>query len=114
MKVKSSVRFGEINQYTIKFFAACLAYEYYFSSELIHDELTLTSANDSKHSAKSFHYEDKAWDLRANDKSDSERKTIIRILKHILGYGWDVILETPADPAKHHFHIERDTRNYPE
>ena len=108
MKVKSSVRFGEINQYFHAFVGACLEYE-----AIYHDELTLTSANDSKHSAKSFHYEDKAWDLRANDKSDSERKEIIRILKHILGYGWDVILETPADPAKHHFHIERDTRNYP-
>jgi hypothetical protein len=115
MKVKDSVRFGEVNKYTVQFFAACLAYEHQYHDELIDDELTLTSANDSVHPAKgSFHPLDKAWDLRANDKSDIQRKRIVSFLRRELGYGWDVILETPEDHTMHHFHIERDDRNYPE
>jgi hypothetical protein len=115
MKIKDTVRFGEINKWTVQFFAACLAYEHQYHDTLIDDELTLTSANDSIHPAPgSFHPLNKAWDLRANDKTTSQREQIIAFLRRELGYGWDAILETPKDPAKHHFHIERDTRNYPE
>ena len=108
MKVKSTVRLGEINKYTVKFFAVCLAYEHQYHDELVDDELTLTSANDSKHSTKSLHYDNQAWDLRTRDKTTGQIGALVLFLKRELGYGWDVVLESD------HLHCERDTRNYPE
>ena len=109
MQIKSTVRLPEINEFTLRFFQAVLDCE-----KAAQIEHTLTSANDGLHSPASLHYENKAWDLRAKDKTAEQRTHTLAYLRGRLGYGWDVILETPADPAKHHFHIERDTRNYPD
>jgi hypothetical protein len=109
MKIKSTVRLPEINQYGSFFFYAVTDCE-----KALKFEHTLTSGNDGEHSPNSLHYENKAWDLRARDKTEKQRQDTLTYLRARLGYGWDVILETPADPQKHHFHIERDTRTYPE
>lgn len=109
MKVKDSVRFREINKYTVQFFQVCLAYEHQYHDELIDDELTITSANDSEHPAvSSYHFLNQAWDLRTFDKTEAQIVVLVEFLKADLGYGWDVVRE------KDHIHIERDDRNYPE
>jgi hypothetical protein len=109
MKLKSTARIKEINKYGLQFFAACLAYEHQYHDELVDDELTITSANDSEHGAKgSYHYIDQAWDLRTRDKTKGQTAQLASFLKRELGYGWDVVIE------KDHIHVERDTRNYPD
>jgi hypothetical protein len=113
MKIKSSVRFGEINKFGVQFFAAVLKTE-----AALGLPITMTSANDSKHKPRngsaSFHYEDKAWDLRINDIDNHEAEKRRAFLAAELDYGWDVIIERYDDPANDHIHAERDTRNYSE
>ena len=63
----------------------------------------VTSANDSKHMAKSLHYEDRAFDIRIRnimgDISNNARLWV-KAMKIILGDDYDVILE------KDHIHAE--------
>ena len=112
MKIKSTVRFKEINKYGVQFFAAVLSCELELGLPI-----TLTSANDSIHRPKSgltsFHGQDQAWDVRINDISlqDAVARRIYLDMK--LGYGWDVCIERFDNPANDHIHVERDTVNYP-
>jgi hypothetical protein len=103
MKIKETVRFKEINKYSLKFFNAVLMME-----NRLHFGITITSGNDGEHMDDSFHYEDKAWDIRTKDKTAEEVEQMRLEFVARLGYGWDVVVE------KTHIHVERDTRTYPE
>jgi hypothetical protein len=112
--IKSSVRFKSINKYGVQFFAAVLKCE-----AVLGLPITITSANDSTHRPRngstSFHYEDKAWDLRINDINELEAEQRRAFLAAELGEGWDIIIEwCDLEPQNRHIHAERDTRNYPE
>ena len=113
MKIKSTVRFKEINKYGVQFFAAVLSCELELGLPI-----TITSANDSIHRPRSgrpsFHGLDQAWDVRINDIGEHEAARRAILLRIKLGYGWDVCIERFDNPANDHIHAERDTVNYPE
>ena len=70
----------------------------------------MTSANDSKHSEKSLHYKNRAWDFRT--KKDNklsnlpyEKEILFKLVERLqdyLGAGYQVILEDD------HIHVEYD------
>jgi len=74
------------------------------------DECWITSANDSKHSKKSFHYFGKALDIRTHNIKDSKLKTaIMEKIKLFLGEEFDVILESKGT-SNEHIHVEWDPK----
>lgn len=69
----------------------------------------ITSGNDGRHRDGSFHYQELAIDLRANNISDSLAQSIADDLARRLGADFDVIFERfPNNPANDHIHIEFD------
>lgn len=61
---------------------------------------TITSCNDGKHMGTSYHYKNKALDIRIRDLPESMWKQYQNDLQTELGAGYQVILE------KDHIHIE--------
>jgi len=92
-----SVKFKEINKYTMTLFQALGSLWKYQPREPV-----ITSANDGKHMADSLHYKNRAWDLRSRDLNEVEQIEFVDSLKKYLGNKWDVILE------KDHIHLEAD------
>ena len=109
MKVKSTVRFPEINEFTIAFLKTVLKAEKHFGLPI-----TITSGNDSKHCINSFHYSNQAWDIRINDISIEQAEARRAFISADLGYKWDVIIERYENHFNDHIHVERDTRKHPE
>lgn len=73
--------------------------------------LTLTSLNDSRHSARSLHYEGKAVDLRTRDEGPSYaqwppemKERLATELRAGLGSDYDVVVE------RTHIHVEFDPK----
>lgn len=70
----------------------------------------VTSVKDSKHMAKSLHYQGKAFDCRLPSRYTRAQETdrlIHADLKEALGPQWDVILESD------HLHLEFDPKVKP-
>ena len=68
-------------------------------------QLTVTSLNDSTHSANSRHYNGLAADIRTRDLTPLEVKAVMQKLVAILDpLGFDVVLE------KDHIHLEVDAK----
>lgn len=65
-------------------------------------DITITSANDSKHMNGSKHYEDLAYDLRTRDLSKEQTQLLAQDIKARLGPAYDVVVE------KDHIHVEYD------
>jgi hypothetical protein len=63
-------------------------------------ELVVTSARDSMHSAGSLHYYGRAVDLRSRYFSDADKASVAEDLADILGSDYDVITH------KSHIHVE--------
>ena len=71
-------------------------------------EMVVTSLNDSKHRVGSFHYQDKAVDIRTKNLPNRESKRLVqKKIMGRLGKEYDVILEDPDGPNSH-IHIEHD------
>ena len=69
----------------------------------------ITSGNDSRHSARSLHYQDRALDFRGNNITDTQGRALQNEVRRILGPGYDVIFETfENNPANDHLHVEYD------
>jgi LysM repeat protein len=69
----------------------------------------ITSGNDSRHSAGSLHYADRALDFRGNNITDAQGFALQNEVRRILGPGYDVIFETfSANPSNDHLHVEYD------
>jgi len=66
------------------------------------EELVITSARDSIHSAGSLHYYGRAVDLRTHYFGENTRSQIAEELQDILGDDYDVILHST------HIHVEYD------
>ena len=101
--VKDGVIIREINQ---PFISLCKAIDEVW----IYDgrDPVITSANDSKHMAKSLHYKNLAWDLRTRNLSIEETKEFAINLEEELELRpgesqYDVIVE------KDHIHVEFDS-----
>lgn len=67
-------------------------------------ECIITSANDGKHMPTSFHYKDRALDLRDIDLPANMITAVVRELIRKLPKGWQVIKES------NHIHIEYDPK----
>lgn len=71
-------------------------------------ECTVTSANDSKHSEASLHYQGKAIDVRSKDiRTQEEKRLILSEMRRDFGSEFDVLIEGEGT-ANEHFHIEWD------
>jgi len=104
--VKPGVVFKEINEHTNEFF-----YVLKNCCNKFQRNYTITSANDGKHSAPSYHYKNLGWDVRANDCSNKHRQELLAELKANLPVYFDIVLETfELDPWNNHFHIECDLK----
>lgn len=68
-------------------------------------DLTITSANDSKHSTTSLHYSGQAIDLRVRGMSQSEMKSVSELIRERLTMHFDVSLES-STTSNAHIHIE--------
>lgn len=67
--------------------------------------ITITSGCDGKHMETSYHYKNKAFDIRTNDLTPEQVVEFLKETKHILGDNYDVVLE------KDHIHIEPSPRS---
>ena len=100
--IKDGVRFDEINQYAFVVFQAVYAVFQTFDREVV-----VTSAADGKHSERSYHYDNLAWDFRLypSVKSRLIFRAVRKTLKKISSY-YDVVYELTKD--NEHLHIEYD------
>jgi hypothetical protein len=69
---------------------------------------TVTSGNDSKHSAASLHYDGKALDYRTHDFT-GDKQQLRQEVKAALGNDFDVVLEGVGTPNEH-LHVEYDPK----
>lgn len=73
-------------------------------------ECVVTSANDSKHSAKSWHYRGRALDFRTHYEALNGREQEFRdAVKAALGDEFDVVIEAVGTPNEH-LHVEYDPK----
>lgn len=70
------------------------------------DDIVITSANDSKHMAKSRHYTDEALDVRSKTFADEAAKArFVTQLRAQLGTDFTVLYEGKGTPNQH-FHVQ--------
>ena len=70
----------------------------------------VTSVNDSKHGANSWHYKGRAFDARTKyPELDGEEQALRDEIKAALGHDFDVVLEA-AGTDNEHLHIEYDPK----
>ena len=101
MYFKDSVRFKDAKQAIV--FATIVAEQVYVKYGY---QFVITSWNDGKHMANSFHYKDSAFDCRTRHVSPGHLHKIKDEIANTLPDGFDVILE------KDHTHIEADLKNH--
>lgn len=71
-------------------------------------DCTITSANDSKHSTKSWHYKGFALDFRTKDYVE-DKVALTQKIAEALGPEFDVILEALGQDNEH-LHVEYDPK----
>lgn len=69
---------------------------------------TITSANDSTHSATSWHYKGRALDFRTHD-FPGDKQELLAALKAELDSDFDILLESLGGPQEH-IHVEYDPK----
>jgi hypothetical protein len=73
-------------------------------------EAVITSANDSKHSAASWHYKGRALDFRTKfDSLNGMEESLREEIKDALGEEFDVIVEALGTDNEH-LHLEYDPK----
>jgi len=101
---KEGVRMSNLQPQAVV--AICAAYSIY--QDFGHRDMTVTSCNDSRHSATSLHYSGNAFDLRTHNTGEGERlANQIRLALPALDF--DVIFEGEATENEH-IHIEHQPR----
>lgn len=70
----------------------------------------ITSGNDSTHSSRSLHYENKALDFRGNNMSIEQGRAFQTEMRRLLGPQYDVVFETFANRSNNHLHVEYDPK----
>ena len=76
--------------------------------ERLRAECTITSANDSTHSAHSLHYEGRAMDFRTHDFT-GDKAALLAAVKEALGENFDCVFEA-AGTQNEHLHVEYDPK----
>jgi len=99
MKLKPGVRLKDLSPQMA--LAAMIVRDCYGGGEC-----TITSANDSTHSALSFHYKGNALDFRTKDYAGNKEALATKI-KEALGSDFDVVLESLGKDQEH-VHVEYD------
>ena len=105
MKLKHGVRLADLTPQMA--LAAIVVREVYRSLDP-QCSCTLTSANDSKHSEKSLHYQGFALDFRTHDFT-GDKQELLHELREALGPEFDVLLEGEGTPNEH-LHVEWDPK----
>lgn len=72
-------------------------------------DLIITSTYDGKHIPGSFHYKNKAVDIRSREFDETEARSIQSRVRQVLGSDYDFIWE-PNAPGGAHFHLEYDPK----
>ena len=73
-------------------------------------ECVITSANDSKHGANSWHYKGRALDFRCKQAElDGQEQSLRDEIKAALGDEFDVVLEA-VGTENEHVHLEYDPK----
>jgi hypothetical protein len=73
-------------------------------------ELVVTSGNDGRHSARSWHYKGRAFDIRTHFKNIDGREIAFRnAVKAVLGDNFDVVMEAIGTDNEH-LHVEYDPK----
>lgn len=105
MKLKQNVRFGKSE---IAITVAIMVVNSIFEKH--GQEFTITSFNDSQHGSGSFHYKDRAFDVRTKDiATESLKQTIFNEIKQSLPFGFDILFEGQGT-VNSHFHLEWDPK----
>jgi hypothetical protein len=71
-------------------------------------ECWITSANDSRHSERSWHYKGRALDFRTKNYVGDKQELLARV-KECLGPNYDVVLEA-VNTENEHLHVEYDPK----
>ena len=104
--VKPGVVFKEFNDHTLKFLTVLK-----HCCNKFQRSYRITSANDGKHCATSYHPRNLAWDVGAKEHLNQHRQELLAELKANLPIYFDVVLETfELDPNRDHFHVECDLK----
>lgn len=101
MKLKPGVRLTDLCPQMV--LAACVIDEIYRDVECI-----ITSANDSKHGANSWHYKGRALDFRTKTYA-GDKQALRDEIKSALGQDFDVVLEALGEDNEH-LHVEYDPK----
>jgi hypothetical protein len=105
VKLKAGVRLAELCPQMV--LAAVVVDGIYAKRGL---ECVITSANDSRHSAASWHYKGRALDFRTHYEALNEQEQEIRDeVKESLGQDFDVVMEAVGTPNEH-LHVEYDPK----
>lgn len=73
-------------------------------------ECVVTSANDSKHGANSWHYKGRALDFRTHyERLNGQEQALRDEIKEALGQDFDVVMEAVGTPNEH-LHVEYDPK----
>lgn len=67
-------------------------------------DVVITSGRDGQHSEHSYHYQDRALDIRTRTIDPDERPRIAELLRTLLPPYFDVVIESD------HFHVEADAK----
>jgi len=104
IQFKAGVRVRDLQPQTALAISVC--YSIYQDAGL--DTMTVTSINDGRHNANSYHYRGRAFDLRTKGTGagPSLASEIDRALRPL---GFDVLLEDFGGPNEH-IHVEFDRR----
>lgn len=106
MRLKPGVKLEGITPQIV--LAACIVRNCY--REVDPDaSCTITSANDSKHSSRSLHYQGKGLDFRTHDVRLTLKRVLLRRIQEALGDQFDVLLENEGT-SNEHIHVEWDPK----
>lgn len=69
-----------------------------------YNTVTITAGRDGKHGAQSYHYQDRAVDVRSRDVKPEHLQPVAAYLRTLLPFFYDVVVEGD------HYHIEADAK----
>jgi len=105
MRLKPGVKLRDLSPQIV---LALYVLEGCYRKQVPEYELWLTSANDSQHSAQSFHYVGRAVDTRTKDFTGNKHQ-LLTDCRECLGDNFDVLLEGEGTDNEH-LHTEYDPK----
>ena len=102
IRFKSGVRLTDLSPQMV--FAAMVVDSVYTKHGIM--DCVVTSGNDSKHMATSWHYRGRALDFRTRNVPPLHRNSVAQEIGVSLGENYDVVLEAT------HLHVEFDPKEH--